>query len=291
MKENLTQEEFRSKLAGILEQAKEQNYYIQERVVRDAFSEYEFSGEQMNMVLEFLRSKKVTIGGKASDLEAPGEPGGAGDRKSDAEGGPFSPAKKKEWSQAEDDYIRRYLEELNALRAPAVGSPEFLSAIRRAASGDASGGGSGAVNELLEMLLPRIADLAMDLYTPGILLQDLVQEGNLQGMLAAERFDFEAPLAEERFAKEVLSDVRSGMLTFIAENREVRTRDRRMVDRVEELNDYIEVLKDEMGRKVYVDEVAEFMDIPEEEVEAILRLTGGSVREDKSGDEPENNRE
>ncbi|MCI1304660.1 MAG: hypothetical protein LKG40_00345 [Lachnospiraceae bacterium] len=268
MGKQLTPEEFREKLAGILKQAKEQKLYIQERVVRDAFSDYDFSDQQMKMVIEFLRSKKVTVGGAASDLES-----------GDAGRIPGS-VRKKTWSQEEDDYIRRYRGELLAMRAPKTGSSQFRDLLDGAASGD-----EGAKKRLLEIMLPDIADLACDLYGPGVLLQDLVSEGNLQGMLAMERIDFSVPDLSDHFRTVFLSEVRDGLLAFLAENREVKARDQRMVDRVQEFSDYTEVLKDDLGRKVYLDEVAEFMDIPEEEAEAILRLTGEKAEDGREGRE------
>lgn len=268
MGKQLTQDEFRELLAGILKQAKEQKLYIQERVVRDAFSDYDFSDQQMQMVFDFLRSKKVTVGGAASDLES-------------EEAGRKAAPVRKTWSQEEDDYIRRYRGELLAMRTPEIGSPEFRKLISGAADGS-----DDAKKRLLEIMLPDIADLACDLYSPGVLLQDLVSEGNLQGMLALERIDFGDPELVGRFRTVFLSEVRDGLLAFLGESREVRARDQRMVDRVQEFSDYTEVLKDDLGRRVYLDEVAEFMDIPEEEAEAILRLTGEKIddNEDKKAD-------
>ena len=48
-----------------------------------------------------------------------------------------------------------------------------------------------------------------------------------------------------------------------------------MVSRVEELKDTIAILKEEFGRRVYLDEVADYMHISEEEAEAILKLDRG----------------
>lgn len=268
MGKQLTPEEFREKLAGILKQAKEQKMYIQERVVRDAFSDCDFSDQQMQMVVEFLRSKKVTVGGAASDFES-----GDGEKAAPASG-------KKTWSQEEDDYIRRYRGELLAMRAPKAASPEFLELLDAASAGDEQ-----AKKDLLECMLPDIADLSCDLYGPGVLLQDLVSEGNLQGMLAMERIDFSAEDLAENFRRIFLSEVRDGLLAFLGESREVKARDQRMVDLVQEFSDYTEVLKDDLGRRVYLDEVAEFMDIPEEEAEAILRLTGEKPEESSGNPE------
>ena len=46
---------------------------------------------------------------------------------------------------------------------------------------------------------------------------------------------------------------------------------------MEELKDTISILKEEFGRKLYADEVADYMNISEEEVEAILKLAGEEV--------------
>lgn len=265
MGKTLTQDEFRRMMAGILKQAQEQKMYIPERVIRDTFSDYDFSDEQMQMVFEFLRSRKVTVGGAASDFEA-----------DDGAKKPSAPPKKS-WSQAEDDYIRRYRGELLEMKAPRAGSPEFERIFSDAAAGDAE-----AKKRLLECMLPEIADLACDLYGPGVLLQDLVQEGNLQGMLALDRVVPDMADGADVFRRKFLSEVRAGMLAFLGESREVKARDQRMVDRVQEFSDYTEVLKDDLGRRVYLDEVAEFMNISEEEAEAILRLTGEKIDDNKN---------
>ena len=67
------------------------------------------------------------------------------------------------------------------------------------------------------------------------------------------------------------------MQALAEQQKDVKSRDRRMVGRVQELKDNVEVLKDEMGRKVYLDELADFMNITEEEAEAILKLAGEEV--------------
>ncbi len=53
-----------------------------------------------------------------------------------------------------------------------------------------------------------------------------------------------------------------------------------MVARVAELDEAIQSLKEEMGRKVSIDEVAERMGISEDEVEDILKLAGEDVKEE-----------
>ena len=52
-----------------------------------------------------------------------------------------------------------------------------------------------------------------------------------------------------------------------------------MVDKVNELDEQIQKLTEEMGRKVSIDELSQFIDISEQEIEDILKLAGEEVGE------------
>ena len=82
------------------------------------------------------------------------------------------------------------------------------------------------------------------------------------------------PGAAER---RILQAIRQGMQALSEEQKDVRHQDSRMVTKVQDLKDSVAILKEEMGRKVYLDEVADFMNISEEEAEAILKLAGEEV--------------
>ena len=53
-----------------------------------------------------------------------------------------------------------------------------------------------------------------------------------------------------------------------------------MVERVNDLDETIKSMKEEHGRKVSVDEVAERMGITEDTVEDILKLAGEEVKDE-----------
>lgn len=59
---------------------------------------------------------------------------------------------------------------------------------------------------------------------------------------------------------------------------EEKRRDKKMVERVNDLDETIKNMKEEYGRKVSVDEVAERMGITEDTVEDILKLAGEEVK-------------
>ena len=113
-----------------------------------------------------------------------------------------------------------------------------------------------------------------------VLLQDLVQEGNLQLLLAKEAADLQLMTSPEMEEERMLQAALDAMQALAAEQAEMHTQDRKMVEKAENLKDGIAVLKEELGRKVYLDEVADFLSMTEEEAEDILRLTGEAPAEE-----------
>ena len=51
------------------------------------------------------------------------------------------------------------------------------------------------------------------------------------------------------------------------------------------MDEALDILKEDLGRKVYIEEVAEYMQITEDEVWDILKLTGEEVSEEKEPEE------
>ena len=102
---------------------------------------------------------------------------------------------------------------------------------------------------------------------------DVIQEGNVSLMLY---------LGENKKATEaeVLEQVRAGIRVMLESHTEEKRRDKKMVERVNDLDETIKSMKEEYGRKVSVDEVAERMGITEDTVEDILKLAGEEVKDE-----------
>ena len=114
---------------------------------------------------------------------------------------------------------------------------------------------------------------AVKLHMPGIFIGDVIQEGNVSLMLY---------LGENKKATEaeVLEQVRAGIRVMLESHTEEKRRDKKMVERVNDLDETIKSMKEEYGRKVSVDEVAERMGITEDTVEDILKLAGEEVKDE-----------
>ena len=252
----MTKEELAGRLSEIIKQAESRNSHICKEEVDGFFAGEELSEEQLHLVYDYLLAKKIVVEGYLKEI-----------RREDAEG-------EDRLSGEDKRYLEEYREMLSALEAERPGEKERL--FRKAADGERQ-----ARDRLSELLLPEVLKLATGFAGGEVLLPDLVQEGNLCLLQGLEELTGRPALAPDAAERLILQGVRQGMLALAEQQKDVKSRDRRMVSRVQELKDSVAVLKEEMGRKVYLDEVADFMSIPEEEAEAILKLAGEEVPEEE----------
>lgn len=157
-------------------------------------------------------------------------------------GGSIKNAEKPEdvvrYTQEEQDYLNLYEQDLKGLRE---GDP-------------------------LKELLPAILSMAKEMHRTDIYIGDLVQEGNMGLMLAMEE--------HEGDTEALLSMAKESMQALLESQEETKKQDNRMVEKVNDLDEQIKKLSEEMGRKVSVDELEEFLDITEDEISDILKLAG-----------------
>ena len=122
----------------------------------------------------------------------------------------------------------------------------------------------------MTILLPQIVKIAKELSRPEIFLGDLIQEGSFGLVLGMNQGADEGTL---------LQMARESMQAMVEAQTEVKIQDQKMADKVNDLDDKIKELTKEMGRKVTVDELAQFLEISEDEIEAIIRLAGEDLEE------------
>ena len=145
-----------------------------------------------------------------------------------------------------------------------AGQGEKETLIQKVLNGDAS-----AKNRLTEIYLTEVIEIAEEMYHPEILLGDLIQEGNVGLILGLDMIS-DVETAHET----IVNQIRQCMQMLIEEHTEVKSRDKKMVEKVTMLDESIKALTEELGRKVSIDELAVYMGMTEEEIEDILRLMG-----------------
>ena len=242
----MTQQEFQQKLTAVLARAEERNLRIEKGEVERFFDGEELSDEQMKLVFDYLLSKKIVVEGYLKAAVLP------------------------ELSPEDLRYLEEYEETLSVLAPEKAGEKEML--LKRLQAGD-----SAARERLSELFLPQVVQAAREMYVQEVLISDLIQEGNLNLLLALEELAGGMELEPGAAERRILQAIRQGMQALSEEQKDVRHQDSKMVTKVQDLKDSVAILKEEMGRKVYLDEVADFMNISEEEAEAILKLAGEEV--------------
>ena len=79
---------------------------------------------------------------------------------------------------------------------------------------------------------------------------------------------------EEAGEAEILEGIRQMMQLLVEEQEEVKHQDNKMVEKVKFLDESLKNLTEDLGRKPTLEELADYMEMTEDDVNDIIRLTG-----------------
>lgn len=244
--------ELLKKLSELVALAKENSGSVTIADVEQYFSDINLTEEQMELVYDYLLAQKVVVKGyfKMSSPEAE--------------------ADKPVLTEEEEAYLKEYQRDLHAFREVADGERDKL--FSQVLQGDEQ-----AKNRLVEIYLKEVVQIAKEMYHKDIFLGDLVQEGNVGLILGMDM------LTDVKTAHDtIVGQVKQSIQVFIEEHAELASRDKKMVEKVAILDESIQTMTEELGRKVTIDELAVYMGMTEEEIEDILRLTGEETQEEEA---------
>lgn len=238
--------EFLKKLNGLIELAKQNDNRISIDEVKEYFAIDKLTEEQMELVFDYLLTQKVVVQGYFKMNEEPQE---------------------VTYTEEEKAYLEEYMQDLSAFRAEQEGEKVLL--FEKILQGD-----DGAKQRLTEIYLPKVIEIAKEMYHSEIFIGDMIQEGNLGLILGLDM------LSDSEHADAVIcQQIRQSMQMLIEEHTELQSRDKKMVEKVTQLDESIQTLTEELGRKVTIDELAVYMGMTEEEIEDVLRLMGEESEE------------
>lgn len=136
-------------------------------------------------------------------------------------------------------------------------------------------GDEAAKARLIESYLPLICEAAGNFKSEEVLLEDLIQEGNL-GLLEAlgslEQFDSPAACSAH-----ILNTINEAMAWMITSSREKREADGHIVSRVNHLNEAVKNLERDLEHKVSAEELSAYLEMPLQEIRDILRMSGDQI--------------
>ena len=174
----------------------------------------------------------------------------------------------------ENDPLLLYLQELAAI--PAFGDPAILAE-------ECAAGKAAAQEQLLNISLSRVVEIAKELTGNGVLLLDLIQEGSLglwQAIIGFTGGDFED--YSDRW-------IRGAMAKLITLQARANGVGQKMRQALEDYKAVDERLLSELGRNATIEEIAEQMHMSAEEVSHVKSMMDSArlVNRAKAENEPE----
>lgn len=235
---------FAKTLEQVKQQAREQGSCISEEQVKEAFQELELSDTQFEMVFDYLKKQKIGIG----------EPVNADEYLTDEE----------------RSYLQDYMDEIGALTVYSQGQIEGYTIAAMAGEADARA-------KLAEVYLKDVIDIAK-LYTgQGVLLEDLIGEGNLALTFGVSMLgSLENPEEAQGMLAKMIMDAMEEHIQETASNE--RT-DRKVADKVNQVADKARELAEELHRKVTPEELAAETGLSVKSIRDAMRMSGYKIEE------------
>ncbi|MBO4290723.1 MAG: hypothetical protein J5898_02305 [Lachnospiraceae bacterium] len=234
--------EFAKKLEEVKNLAREQGNMIEQEQVIRAFEALELSGEQMQMVYDYLLTNKIGIGQHLDPEEY--------------------------LTEKEMDYLEEYLKEIEVLGEAGEGEKEAVTL-------SAMAGDLDAQRRLTEIYLKEVPQIAKLYAGQGVFLEDLIGEGNVAltigvGMLGSQE---NAAEALGLLGKMIMD----AMERHIQENAEEAKIDKRVLEKVNLVAEKASQLREDLRRDVTVAELAEESGLSEKMIRDAVRMSGYKI--------------
>jgi len=242
--QNQSEELFRTQLLDLIATAKKQGMRVTHEQVRGAFPGMELNDSKLELIYQYLKNSKITVGDEV-------EP--------------------RDTLTAEDkDYLGDYVRELENL-------PKYTDREKEQIIVEAFGGSMDAREKLMHLFLPEVVQISR-LYTgQGVLIEDLIGEGNVALAMAMDMFDcIEKPDEMEGFLSKMIMDA---MEQSIADELELSQKDDELVIKVNQIAKAAGQLSEDLRRPVSVAELAMETEFTEEEIREVLAVTGHNIKE------------
>lgn len=166
-----------------------------------------------------------------------------------------------------DDSVRMYLREIG--RIPLLSTEEEVRIAKRVAHGDML-----AKRKLTEANLRLVVSIAKKYIGRGLSLLDLIQEGNIGLQRAVEKFDYTKGF---KFSTYATWWIRQAITRAIADQARTIRIPVHMIETINKLIRHQRQLVQELGREPTPSEIAEAMEVDEDKVHHIIKISQDTV--------------
>lgn len=236
------EEIFRKELAELVRLGKSQGNQLSEEQVKEAFPNSGIDESKISFIYEYLMQNKIAVEEEFDPEEV--------------------------MSTEDKDFLAMFMEELEAL--PKVTEEEKKAVILSAMEDD-----EASRSRLLEMFLPKVAEIAKLYAGQGVLMEDLIGEGNVALAAAVSMTScVDKPEEAEGFFAGMIMDAMEVLVSAEADEKEI---DDKILEQVNRVAAAAEELYKELRRKITPEELAEETDLTVGEIEEAFRLSGEQI--------------
>ncbi|MDD2973234.1 MAG: sigma-70 domain-containing protein [Lachnospiraceae bacterium] len=229
---------FAIELQNLITVARSQGNVVTEDQVKEYFRDMDLTEQQLAMVHEYLRENKIGID-QAVNLDD---------------------------YLTDDDvhYLDMYLEELKEL---ATWTEEHKKEVMLAAMK----GSEEARMQLVEAYLPQVVEVARLYAGQGVLLEDLIGEGNVAITLGMKMLELAEDVAEaEGMIGKMIMDA---MEKHISDNMDATDAEKKVLEKINQIAELSRTLAEDLGRKVTVEELVRESQYTEDEILEAIEVT------------------
>lgn len=241
------QTRFRTALAALSACAEQKGRKLSQEDMEEFFRDMNLSQEQQQLVYAYLASKRIQVEGAEM---------------------PAVQREEQPYTQEEQIFLNQYRKDMKAVRRqPEELLPELFE---KAADGEKI-----SKRVLTEHYMDRVLSIAEEYAHQELLIQDLVQEGNLGLMIGIDTLGLmeEGLTGEAHLEKEIHRAIRAAL----DEQEGSRSTGEQVTEKLNKLADSITELTEELGRQVTPEELSIYLDMPLEELEDLLRIAGETI--------------
>ena len=134
---------------------------------------------------------------------------------------------------------------------------------------------NSACNKLIEIFLPQVVEIAKLYAGQGALVEDLIGEGNVALSMGVTMLDCVESIEEiDGFLAKMIMDA---MEEYISDDTDSHQTGEKVLDKVNLVNDKSKEMAEELMRKVTVAELAQEMQMDEEEIRDAIKLSANHM--------------
>lgn len=251
----MDQKEFLRQMTELVDFGRAKDSQLTKEEIADYCSDLSLTEEQLQLVYAYLKEHQIQVAGYAGQTDIP-----AAEEAEPNDSGNSTPQDSK--------YVKLYRRELRNLKS--YDEEERQALYDRLREGD-----EAIIPSVIEAHLSRVVTLAGKYRGRGVLLEDLIQEGNLElttcvAMLCGNREVLD-------FKKAIDHAVRSRLIELVDEELSDSDSVSTVLARVNLLLEATRTLAEEFGRIATIEELSEFTHMDVEEIRMYVELSRNEI--------------